>query len=163
MSSLEQLWAPWRFEYIQRADESNKDRCLFCSIAESDQDQDHLVIKRGASSFVLLNAFPYTSGHLMVAPYAHKGDLEGLDDGQLLEIHQLVQWGCRRLRSVYDPKGFNVGLNMGQASGAGIPDHVHWHVVPRWTGDTNFMTTVAGARVLPQSLSDTWSILTSQE
>jgi ATP adenylyltransferase len=109
----------------------------------------------------MLNAFPYTSGHLMVAPYKHTSRMDELDDAELLEINQLVARAMRWIEAVYKPEGFNVGVNLGQAGGAGIPTHLHWHIVPRWRGDTNFMTTVADVRVIPQSLESAYDHLKS--
>jgi ATP adenylyltransferase len=116
---------------------------------------------RGRTAFVMLNAFPYTSGHLMVAPYKHTARMDELDDAELLEINQLVARAMRWIEAVYKPEGFNVGVNLGQAGGAGIPTHLHWHIVPRWRGDTNFMTTVADVRVIPQSLESAYDHLKS--
>ena len=131
------LWAPWRLEYVEGADEAG--RCVFC---EPDED---LVVHRGESAFVLLNRFPYTSGHLLVA----------LTDGEALEIHRLATRAVTALRAEYAPDGHNLGWNLGRAAGAGIVDHVHLHVVPRWAGDTNFMPVLADVRVVPEALVET--------
>jgi len=128
--------------------------------AQSD-DRRNLILYRGRTAFVMLNAFPYTSGHLMVAPYKHTARMDELDDAELLEINQLVARAMRWIEAVYKPEGFNVGVNLGQAGGAGIPTHLHWHIVPRWRGDTNFMTTVADVRVIPQSLESAYDHLKS--
>lgn len=153
----ERLWAPWRFRYVATASESTG--CIFVELPKKDNDRENLILHRGSTAFVMLNGFPYTSGHLMVAPYRHTADLEGLDDEELLEVHQLVRRSVRWLKSAYKPDGFNIGVNMGSAAGAGIPTHVHWHVVPRWSGDTNFMTAIGGVRVMPQSLLDSYDLL----
>ncbi|HMS55621.1 MAG TPA: HIT domain-containing protein [Fimbriimonadaceae bacterium] len=156
----EQLWAPWRLSYIQKADaEAAKGGCIFVDLPAQDSDRENLILFRGQHAFVMLNAFPYTSGHLMVAPYRHTADLNDLNDEELLEINQLVRDCTNWIKSVYKPDGFNIGVNLGRAAGAGIPNHVHWHIVPRWNGDTNFMTTVGEVRVLPQSLSESWEQL----
>jgi ATP adenylyltransferase len=145
------LWAPWRLEYIEHADELPG--CLFCRTAE--RDPDGLLVHRGAAAFAVLNKFPYASGHLMVAPVRHVGDLVELADEEALEIHRLVTQALAALATVYRPQGYNVGWNLGRIAGAGIVDHVHAHVVPRWTGDTNFMPVLADVKVLPEHLLET--------
>jgi len=149
---MERLWAPWRLEYIQRADE--QDGCVFCRAAEGD-DEEQLVVHRGDRAFVLLNKFPYASGHLMVAPYRHGTGFGDLDDGEALEVHQLASQGLAALETAYAPEGYNLGWNVGRAAGAGIPGHAHLHVVPRWAGDTSFMPVLADVRVLPEALAET--------
>ena len=146
------LWAPWRLEYIQAADE--KGDCIFCLAAEGD-DEERLVVQRGRGAIALLNKFPYSSGHLMVAPLRHGGELADLDDGEVVEIHALATAAMESLGAVYHPDGYNLGWNVGRAAGAGIVDHVHLHVVPRWSGDTNFMPVLADVKVLPEHLLDT--------
>jgi ATP adenylyltransferase len=150
---VERLWAPWRLEYVQHADE--QDGCVFCRAAESDDDEDQLVVRRGERAFVLLNKFPYASGHLLVAPYRHGLDFDNLEDDEALEIHRLAAQGLAALRAVYNPEGFNLGWNIARIAGAGIPDHGHLHVVPRWGGDTNFMPVLADVRVIPEHLAAT--------
>jgi ATP adenylyltransferase len=154
----ERLWAPWRLEYIRGPKD---DECIFCRAAESDDDEKNYVVHRGEHSFVILNAFPYNNGHVMVAPYVHEPTIEPLDDATLLEMTQLVKRSMAALRDVYKPEGFNIGINQGGAAGAGIKEHVHQHVVPRWGGDTNFMPVIGNVRVLPQALSDSWKELRS--
>jgi ATP adenylyltransferase len=146
-----QLWAPWRLEYIQSADED--DGCVFCRAAEG-PDEDGLVVHRGVQAFALLNKFPYASGHFMVAPYRHAGDFAGLDEEEVLEIHRLAASGIGALAQTYAPQGYNLGWNLGRIAGAGVVDHVHLHVVPRWAGDTNFMPVLADVKVLPEHLLD---------
>ncbi len=146
------LWAPWRLEYVSQADEQHG--CPICAEAAGDVDET-LVVHRGTSAFALLNKFPYSSGHLLVAPFAHTGALEDLDDDTALEIHRLGLHGLAALRAVYKPDGFNLGWNIGRAAGAGIVDHVHLHVVPRWSGDTSFMPVLADVKVLPEHLLQT--------
>src|SRR5262245_12046982 len=141
------LWAPWRLEYVQQADEARG--CIFCAPEEA------LVLHRGEFAFALLNRFPYASGHLMVAPMRHVGDYAVLTDEEALEIHRLATAGLAALRAVYSPQGHNLGWNLGRIAGAGIVDHVHLHVVPRWAGDTNFMPVLADVRVLPEALTET--------
>jgi ATP adenylyltransferase len=133
--------------------------CIFVELPAQDDDRANLILHRGRTAFVMLNRFPYTNGHLMVAPYKHTADMDELEDAELLEINQLVARSLRWLRTAYRPEGFNIGVNLGSAAGAGIPDHIHWHVVPRWAGDTNFMTVVGGVRVLPQDLWESYDRL----
>ena len=146
------LWAPWRLEYIQQADEL--DGCVFCLAATGD-DEEMLVVHRGASAFVLLNKFPYASGHLLVAPYRHAADFGSLSDEEALVLHRLAERGMAALAETFAPQGYNVGWNLGRIAGAGIVDHVHLHVVPRWAGDTNFMPVLADVKVLPEHLAET--------
>jgi ATP adenylyltransferase len=147
-----QLWAPWRLEYIQQADENAG--CVFCLAQEADDEQG-LVVRRGDRAFAMLNKFPYASGHLMIAPRRHVGELGELEDAEALEIHRLTQQGIAALRELYGPEGFNLGWNLGRVAGAGVVDHVHQHVVPRWNGDTNFMPVLADVKVLPEHLQET--------
>jgi len=141
------LWAPWRLEYIQQADETAG--CIFCDADEA------MVVRRGEHALVLLNRFPYSSGHLLVAPLRHTGEFSGLDDAEAVEIHRLASRGMDALAATYAPEGFNVGWNLGRVAGAGVLDHVHLHVVPRWGGDTNFMPVLADVKVLPEHLAET--------
>jgi ATP adenylyltransferase len=138
------LWAPWRLEYVEGADD--EDDCVFC------EPDPALVVHRDARATVLLNKFPYASGHLLVAPVRHVGDFAALDEEEAMEIHRLAQRSVAALRAEYAPHGFNLGWNLGRVAGAGIIDHVHLHVVPRWGGDTNFMPVLADVRVLPEAL-----------
>jgi ATP adenylyltransferase len=147
-----QLWAPWRLEYIKQADEQLG--CVFCQAGAGD-DEEKLVVRRGELAFVLLNRFPYSSGHLMVAPYRHVGEFGELTNDEALEIHQLAQNGIGALAQVYGPQGYNLGWNLGRIAGAGVIDHVHQHIVPRWAGDTNFMPVLADVKVLPEHLAET--------
>jgi ATP adenylyltransferase len=146
------LWAPWRLEYIQSADE--QDGCVFCLAAAGD-DEESLVVHRGKRAFVLLNKFPYASGHLMVAPLRHGVEFGDLDDEEALELHRLAREGIGALAQTFSPQGYNLGWNLGRIAGAGIVDHVHHHVVPRWAGDTNFMPVLADVKVLPEHLLET--------
>jgi ATP adenylyltransferase len=146
---VERLWAPWRLEYVQSADA--QDGCIFCRAAEGD-DVEHLVVHRGERAFVLLNKFPYSSGHLLVAPYRHGVNFPELDEAEALEVHGLGAQGLAVLGAVYRPEGFNLGWNLGRIAGAGILDHGHLHVVPRWSGDTNFMPVLGDVKVIPEHL-----------
>jgi ATP adenylyltransferase len=149
---VERLWAPWRLEYMQSADE--QDGCVFCRAAEA-SDEDGLIVHRGERAFALLNKFPYASGHLMVAPSRHVGDFGELESAEALEIHRLTSAALRALAAVYEPQGYNLGWNLGRIAGAGVVDHVHQHVVPRWAGDTNFMPVLADVKVLPEHIAET--------
>jgi ATP adenylyltransferase len=152
----QRLWAPWRMEYIEGP---KPDECIFCAPAEAQDDAAHYVLARGERCFVMLNAYPYTSGHVMVSPYEHVPSLEELDEATLLELMILLKRSLAAIREAYGPEGFNIGLNQGKAAGAGVEEHVHMHVVPRWVGDTNYMPVVGGTRVLPQSLEDSYATL----
>jgi ATP adenylyltransferase len=149
---VKQLWAPWRLEYIQQADE--QEGCVFCRALEGD-DETGLVVHRGERAFVLLNKYPYASGHLMVAPTRHEGEFGRLDREEAAEIHQLGSAALGALSATMGPQGFNLGWNLGRIAGAGVVDHVHMHVVPRWAADTNFMPVLADVKVLPEALEDT--------
>jgi ATP adenylyltransferase len=148
--AIERLWAPWRLEYVQNADA--QDGCFLCTAAASDDDVQHLVVNRGERAIVVLNKFPYASGHLLVAPTRHGVDFGGLDDAEALEIHRLGQHGVEALGAVFRAEGFNLGWNIGRVAGAGVPDHGHLHVVPRWAGDTNFMPVLGDVKVIPEHL-----------
>ncbi len=148
---MRQLWAPWRLEYVQA---EGGEGCVFCAAAIG-EDESHLVVHRGEHAFVVLNKFPYSSGHLLVAPRRHEGDLGELADAEVLEIQRLATRGLHALGAAYRPDGYNLGWNLGRVAGAGIVDHVHLHVVPRWSGDTNFMPVLADVKVLPEHLHAT--------
>ncbi|KPL82400.1 HIT family hydrolase [Thermanaerothrix daxensis] len=151
---MERLWSPWRSQYIEQTNRNQG--CVFCEAAQQSDGEQNLVVARGQFAFVILNRFPYTSGHLMVVPYQHTAMLEALDAPTRSEIFELITASVQVIREVYRPEGFNIGANIGTVAGAGIADHVHFHVVPRWAGDTNFMSTLAGTRVLPEALEDTY-------
>jgi ATP adenylyltransferase len=146
------LWAPWRLEYIGSAGE--QEGCFVCRALTAD-DEEALVVHRGERGLVLLNRFPYSSGHLLVAPHRHTGDFAGLEGDEIVELHRLAASGTGALDQVYGPQGFNLGWNLGRIAGAGLVDHVHLHVVPRWAGDTNFMPVLADVKVLPEHLLET--------
>jgi ATP adenylyltransferase len=149
---VERLWAPWRLEYISSADD--QPGCIFCDAVEGD-NEERLVVHRGRHAIVLLNKFPYASGHLMVAPNRHVGEFGELDDTEALEIHRLASVGIGALAQTFGPQGYNLGWNLGRIAGAGIVDHVHLHLVPRWAGDTNFMPVLADVKVMPEYLAET--------
>jgi ATP adenylyltransferase len=151
---LDHLWAGWRGEYVATVDTSSS-ACVFCGILESGApDEDTFILRRGDHVFSIMNLYPYTSGHLMVMPLRHVGELEELTDDERDELWSTVTSAVVAVKSVYSPDGVNVGVNLGRAAGAGVPGHVHVHVVPRWSADSNFMTAVADTRVLPESLRD---------
>ncbi len=166
MSGLEQLWAGWRHEYVVSATEAERlgedDGCVFCAIAASGPPSaDNGVVHRGETCFAVLNAYPYASGHLLVLPLRHVEDPDELTAAESDELWSTTRAAMTALRAAYQPEGLNIGANLGRAAGAGIPRHLHLHVVPRWSGDTNFMTSVAGVRVLPESLPAAWEKLHS--
>jgi len=136
--------------------EFKKNGCVFCGALELEDGPENLIVSRGQKTFVILNAFPYTSGHLMVLPYQHVPDLSDLDAETRAEMIEMVTKSSQVLRTLYTPQGFNIGINMGEAAGAGIEEHIHIHIVPRWMGDTNFMTAVGQTRVLPEALDETY-------
>jgi ATP adenylyltransferase len=154
--SEDRLWAPWRMEYIAGP---KPEECIFCAKPAAGDDADTLIVRRGERCFVILNAYPYTNGHVMIAPYDHVPSLDDLDEATSAELTALTQESLRALRAAYGPDGFNIGINLGNVAGAGVEDHVHQHVVPRWGGDTNFMPAIGATRVLPQSLADSYEQL----
>jgi ATP adenylyltransferase len=165
---MEHLWSPWRMAYL-RGDDSpaatdrlpatgmlSSPGCIFCDKPRESRDRENLIVHRAERAFVILNLYPYNNGHLMVVPYQHVPSFEQLDEPALAEVMRLLNQGVAALRKVYNPQAFNLGANIGQAAGAGIADHVHMHIVPRWAGDTNYMATVAGTRVIPEDLQETY-------
>ncbi len=152
---MDRLWAPWRSKYVASTAQKKNEACIFCEAIKLSDEKSYVVFK-GKKNFIILNAFPYNPGHIMIAPYRHVGTLEALDAEESAEIMELVKLSLRVLRRVYNPDGFNVGINIGKAAGAGVESHVHIHVVPRWNGDANFMPVIADTKVLPESLDDTY-------
>jgi ATP adenylyltransferase len=149
---VQHVFAPWRFAYVSHVEPT--DLCIFCTAARGGEAE--LTVLRGERAFVMLNRYPYTSGHAMVAPVAHAGEIGDLDETVLAEMMRLAQRVVTALRGIYRPHGFNVGMNLGEAAGAGIADHLHLHIVPRWRGDTSFMTVSGGVRVIPEDLGETY-------
>jgi ATP adenylyltransferase len=157
--ATQRIWAPWRLEYVKDASKDNESECIFCAALEAGDDEASLIVRRGERCFVILNKFPYTNGHLMVAPYEHIAELQGLDDETMAEIMSLAQSGIAALETSYAPHGYNVGFNQGRVAGAGVEHHIHMHVVPRWGGDTNFMPVLGDTRVMNQTLEDSYETL----
>ena len=153
---MDYLWTPWRYAYITTATKSTPaDQCIFCELPKL-PDEKALIVHRAEHCFIILNSFPYTSGHVMVVPFAHLDELQKLPQAAASEMMSLSQKMESALRQVYSPDGINVGMNIGRAAGAGVAGHIHMHVVPRWVGDTNFMTVAGESRVLPEALDETY-------
>jgi ATP adenylyltransferase len=158
------LWAPWRMEYIRSlGEEVEEEGCFLCRYWEHpEQDQENHIVWRTSSAFAVMNRFPYTNGHLLIAHAAHKGDLIDLSDDELADMTRAIRDGVEVLRRSLHPHGFNVGYNVGHCAGAGLPGHLHAHIVPRWTGDTNFMAVIGDYRVVPDALDKMWEELVKQ-
>jgi len=151
---MDYLWSPWRYRYV--AQQLPQQGCIFCAKVQSENDEENLVLYRGLNNYVLLNLFPYTSGHLMIAPYSHISQLSQADDATLTEMMALTRKAEQALQKAYNPEGINLGMNLGKSAGAGIADHIHMHVLPRWHADSNFMSVIAETRVLPELLTDSY-------
>lgn len=154
---MDYLWTPWRYRYITTAGKS--DRCIFCDALAAGDDAKSLILLRGKKNFIILNRFPYTSGHVMIVPYAHAAELSGCDAETLGEMMELARRIQAALAAEYHPDGYNIGMNLGRAAGAGVADHLHLHVLPRWSGDTNFMSTVSETRLEPEDLATSYERL----
>lgn len=155
-SKSEILWAPWRMEYILGEKESG---CIFCTRINQDSDKENLILLRGENNFVIMNKYPYNNGHLMVVPNRHTSEFDSLSDPEKLEMMNLVSKSMNVLKKTVNPDGFNVGLNIGKIAGAGIDDHLHFHIVPRWAADTNFMPVVGQTKIISEDLGETWERL----
>ena len=153
------IWAPWRLEYVKDAAKDNEDECIFCAKPAADDDEANLIVHRGQRCFVILNLFPYTNGHLMVAPYEHISRLQDLPPETITETMTLAQRAMTGLEKTYNPHGYNVGFNQGRVAGAGFEHHIHLHVVPRWGGDTNFMPVIADTKVMPETPEQSYEAL----
>ncbi|HTM56150.1 MAG TPA: HIT domain-containing protein [Pirellulales bacterium] len=175
MSRHEQLWAPWRLAYISPQDAPREEpgeslpylpgadaQCFMCRAAVDLDEKATLVVERTGEAIVILNRFPYNNGHLLIAPLRHQGRLDELLDRERADLDRLIAKYVGLLERLMNAEGFNIGLNLGRVAGAGVPGHLHWHVVPRWSGDTNFMPALAGVRVIPQALEALWDLLRSQ-
>ena len=169
MDRHEQLWAPWRLAYVSGEAEAKADplpllpgadpECFICRGVAEHRDRQNLIVHRGELSVVILNRFPYNNGHLLVAPLRHVGAPHLLNEHEQIDLQRLITRNLDRLTRLLNAAGFNVGMNLGRVAGAGLPGHLHWHIVPRWPGDTNFMPALAGVRVIPQSLDALWELL----
>jgi ATP adenylyltransferase len=153
---MKKLWAPWRMEYIEGFKEGE---CIFCTTANAGKDEANLILHRGTTAFVIMNRYPYANGHLMVAPFRHLGDIEALTPAEALDLFTLVQKSVVILKAAVNAEGFNVGINIGRVAGAGITDHVHIHIVPRWQGDVNFMPLLGDTKVICEYLTETYKKL----
>jgi ATP adenylyltransferase len=156
---MDYLWTPWRFQYMAQVTSSKQPDCIFCDAVASDRDEESLIVRRGKKMFVILNRYPYTSGHVMVVPYAHVAELNLCDPDGLLEMMELAQRVETAFRTNYKPDGMNLGMNLGRAAGAGVAGHLHLHMLPRWIGDSNFMTVTGETRVHPEELKTTYEKL----
>ena len=156
---MDYLWTPWRYQYMREAASGKQVECIFCDAAARKDDSETLVVYRGAKAFIILNRFPYTSGHVMVVPYAHVAELSAVDADALDEMMRLAQRMETAYRENYTPDGMNLGMNLGRAAGAGVVGHVHMHILPRWFGDSNFMTVTGETRVHPEELRTTYQRL----
>ena len=157
---MDRLWSPWRYEYIASSSPADSSNCIFCSLRDDpENDKRNFVVYRGNHNFVVLNIYPYISGHLLIVPHEHVGDLDAASKETTDELMDLTKRCQTALREAYQPAGFNIGMNLGKSAGAGIVDHIHIHILPRWTGDTNFMSTIANTRVIPEDLSTTYQKL----
>ncbi|PIP48869.1 MAG: HIT family hydrolase [Chloroflexi bacterium CG07_land_8_20_14_0_80_45_17] len=153
---MEQLWAPWRIQYVTRPKESG---CILCQKSKENKDETNFILHRSQNNFIILNAFPYNPGHLMIAPYRHVANLQDLTDDELTDHFNLVKKSLALLKEILNPDGFNIGLNIGKVAGAGIEEHLHTHIVPRWQGDVNFMPVLANTRVISEELAATYKKL----
>ncbi len=151
---MDRLWSPWRYHYVSKAEAGGP--CIFCDKASPRDDAEAFILRRGRFNYILLNLYPYTTGHVMIAPYAHLATLEELPEETLVEMMLLTRDAARCLREVYRPHGMNIGMNIGECAGAGVAGHVHMHILPRWPADANFMTTIGETRVLPEDLPATY-------
>jgi ATP adenylyltransferase len=158
---MKRLWAPWRMEYIVQAQESDEG-CIFCDKPKENDDEKNLIVYRSKLCFVMLNKYPYNNGHLMIVPYIHESDLAKVSDEIALEMHHVINKSLVALNNTIKPHGINIGINLGRTAGAGIDDHIHYHIVPRWNGDTNFMPVIAETKVLSEALKKTWKKLSDE-
>jgi ATP adenylyltransferase len=156
---MDYLWSPWRYQYIAQVTTGKQPECFFCEAVKGDRDEESLLVYRGKKMFVILNRYPYTSGHVMVVPYAHVAELNLCEPAALLEMMELTQRVEKAFQANYKPDGMNLGMNLGKAAGAGVVGHLHLHMLPRWFGDTNFMTVTGEARVHPETLKTTYEKL----
>ena len=154
---MDHLWSPWRYSYVSKAEPAGV--CLFCQKSSERKDEENFIVHRGQGNFIILNLYPYTTGHVMIAPYAHVATIEETPEATLVEMILLARQAEKHLRAIYRPQGLNVGMNVGECAGAGVAGHIHLHVLPRWPGDVNFMTATGETRVLPEDLGLTFEKL----
>lgn len=155
---MKQLWAPWRMEFLS-GEKKTEGTCVFCTLPKAGDDRESLIVHRGEMNYIIMNKFPYNNGHLMVVPFQHTADLEQLSDEATNEMFRLGKLAVSSLRDKYKPEGYNLGMNLGAAGGAGIRDHVHLHIVPRWLGDTNFMPVIGETKAMPQHLMTSYDTI----
>jgi len=153
---MKRIWAPWRIEYIKNPKQKG---CIFCKFPKEQNDRERFILHRGQTCFVIMNYYPYNNGHLMIAPYQHTSDFSNLDDQTKIEMINLIDLSTKALKEKLHAEGFNIGINLGSVAGAGIKDHLHIHIVPRWQGDTNFMPVLGNSKVVSQELHETWETL----
>ncbi len=154
---MQNLWSPWRSQYIDSFKENSTNVCFLCNDTfNSNKDNENLIVHRSKNAFAILNKFPYNAGHILVCPIRHIGDLTELNNEEFIELNNLVLETIKVTKNIYSPQGYNLGLNIGVASGAGVPGHLHYHIVPRWNGDTNFMTSIGEVKIISQEIEDTF-------
>lgn len=158
---MKQLWAPWRMEYILN-DVDKTNGCIFCDFPPKNDDEKYLIPYRSEKCFVILNKYPYNNGHVLIVPYQHSGNFADLDEDTLLDLQITIQKTIKVMRNILNPHGFNVGMNLGRVAGAGIDHHLHYHIVPRWDGDTNFMPVLSATKIVSESLPATWKKLNDE-
>lgn len=156
---MERLWRPWRIDYVRDIESIREEGCIFCTRPQAGDDRGSLILYRGQSAFVIMNLYPYNTGHVMVTPYRHIGDLEKMDPDEMRELMELTTLMIRVIKTEMQPQGFNLGVNLGKAAGAGYDEHIHMHIVPRWQGDTNFMPVVGESKVMPETVEGTYERL----
>jgi len=157
---IKQLWAPWRMEFLKSGPKG--EGCIFCTLPKAKDEKKSLILFKGKSAFVIMNKFPYNNGHVMVVPYQHTADITDLDEKETEEMWKLIQQSVEALKKAYHPEGFNIGMNLGRAAGAGIKEHLHMHVVPRWSGDFNFMPLLSDTKAMPEHLERGYDTLKKQ-
>ena len=156
---MERLWRPWRIEYVRNIESIRDEGCIFCSKPAGHDDRDSLILHRGDTAYIIMNLYPYNTGHVMATPYRHIGDLEELSEAEMKELMDLTALAVKAIKREMQPQGFNLGMNLGKAAGAGFDEHIHMHIVPRWQGDTNFMPVVGESKVMPETIADTYERL----
>lgn len=153
---MKKLWAPWRMEYIRESIIEKNEECIFCISSKADEDRSKLILHRSDSAFIVMNKFPYNNGHLLIAPYRHISNFEELNADEFVNIQQLLSVSIQAMKDIMHPQGFNIGLNLGRAAGAGIDDHIHYHILPRWNGDTNFLPVLGEVKVISEALDESY-------